>query len=276
VTKLGAGTQTLSGPLTYSGATNVNGGTLRLVDPTTFNSGSLTVASGAKLEIERTLTDFDFSKPIGGAGSLAIMAGGGTITLSGNHGLTGATTVNSGTLDISGTLTGSATSVEAFATLKGNGHVGGLLTVKANAALSPGAGVGTLFADGGTFFAADSLLNYDLLGTDTTVGGGVNDLLSVTGNLTLDGTLNVSEVVADSFLSAAPGQKWRLMNYTGTLTNNGLDLAFSMPALSSDYTFVVDTSTANQVNLTVVPEPGAVLSMLGGLGVLAALRRRRK
>ena len=36
----------------------------------------------------------------------------------------------------------------------------------------------------------------------------------------------------------------------------------------------IDSSTANQVNLVVVPEPG-IVSLLGGIGVLLGLRRRR-
>jgi hypothetical protein len=48
-----------------------------------------------------------------------------------------------------------------------------------------------------------------------------------------------------------------------------------MPTLGAGEFFQVDVATAGQVNLTVVPEPGAALSLLGGLGVILGLRRRR-
>jgi hypothetical protein len=72
-----------------------------------------------------------------------------------------------------------------------------------------------------------------------------NDLISVAGNLTLDGTLtnNTPELEA-SFLAAYPES-------------------------------AIDVSTGSQVNLIVVAEPGAAVSLLGGLGLLPGLGRRR-
>jgi fibronectin-binding autotransporter adhesin len=116
-----------------------------------------------------------------------------------------------------------------------------------------------------------SILSYGLDGTNTTSGGGVNDLSAVAGNLSLDGTLNVSEIGVNSFLSATTGDTWRLFTYSGTLTDNGLVLG-STPTLSSGLTLAVDTSTPNEVNLIVVPEPA--VSAMVGIGVLALLRAR--
>ncbi|MCX6892766.1 MAG: hypothetical protein NTX51_14795 [Verrucomicrobia bacterium] len=118
-------------------------------------------------------------------------------------------------------------------------------------------------------------MSYELMGNNTTVGGGINDLTSVGGNLTLDGTLNVAEIGAGSFLSAIAGDKWRLFNYTGSITDNGLDLG-TMPTLSSGLNFQVDTATPNQVNLLIaaIPEPHAVSLLIAGLGLLMSRRVR--
>ena len=116
-------------------------------------------------------------------------------------------------------------------------------------------------------------MSYGLSGTTTTPGGGINDLSAVTGNLSLDGTLNVSEIGVGSFLSATQGDTWRLFTYSGTLTNNGLSLG-TVPTLSSGLSFAVDTSTPNQVNLIVVPEPAMAVSAMVGIGAVALLRAR--
>ena len=84
-------------------------------------------------------------------------------------------------------------------------------------------------------------LNYDL-GAPGTVGGHVNDLINVTGNLTLDGTLNINAL--DGFDIGT----YTLINYnTGTLTDNGLVSDQWMVG----YHLNIDTSMTGMVNLIV-------------------------
>jgi hypothetical protein len=67
---------------------------------------------------------------------------------------------------------------------------------------------------------------------------------------------------------------YRLFNYAGTLTNNILNLESSFLAAHPGSS--INTATFGQVNLKVIPEPGALVRMLGGLGVVIGLRRRRR
>jgi fibronectin-binding autotransporter adhesin len=184
---------------------------------------------------------------------------------------TGATNVNAGTLVVNGNIsTSTLTTVSSGANLGGSGTLGAV-TVAAGGTLAPGNSPGTL--NTGTLTLADtSVLSFELNPTNQTVGSNINDLVSVTGNLTLDGILNVVATSGD-FLSATEGMAWRLFNYSGSLTNNLVNFSLSMPTLGTGLEWEIDTATAGQVNLVVVPEPGAAL--LGGLGVIALLRRRR-
>src|SRR5271155_1133232 len=88
-----------------------------------------------------------------------------------------------------------------------------------------------------------SISNYEL-GTPNIVGGGVNDLVIVNGNLTLAGTLNVAN--AGGFGSGV----YRLFNYSGSLTNDGLTLN-TVPAGFTPEDFLVHTTQAGQVDLLV-------------------------
>jgi autotransporter-associated beta strand protein len=72
--------------------------------------------------------------------------GAGTLILSGNNTYTGATTVNAGTLQLDGSITGNLT-VQAGGRLIGSGTIGGNLTV-ANGGVAEFSG-GTFVVDGG-------------------------------------------------------------------------------------------------------------------------------
>ena len=67
---------------------------------------------------------------------------------------------------------------------------------------------------------------------------------------------------------------WRIMNYSGPLSGT-LAIGGTMPTLADPtWSFVVNTDTANQVNLQVVPE--ASTAGLAGMTALLAFRRRRR
>jgi fibronectin-binding autotransporter adhesin len=151
------------------------------------------------------------------------------------------------------------------AILGGTGTVG-FVQVSDNGIVAPGVGVGTLTA-GSLLLGNASRLEFQL-GAPGIIGGAENDLLTITGDLTLDGVLHIEG--SPSFDKGT----YRLANYGGFLTDATLDLesAFLLAFPGSR----IDTTVAGQVNLVVVPEPGTVFSLLGGLAALGLRRRPRR
>lgn len=199
-----------------TGVVHLNGGTLaagQITDPragstTTFNfNGGLLKATatqanylavdtanvrdgGAKIDtnghdiiIAKALTHSAIGGDNATDGGL-IKSGTGTLTLSGTNTYTGPTTVNAGTLQVSGSLLADSDVLVANgAELRGNGSVDGDITVAAGGTITGGDGVtGTLFTGDLTFNATGTinvgdLSDYitfpaiDALGTLTLNGG---------------------------------------------------------------------------------------------------------
>ncbi|NYT39696.1 autotransporter-associated beta strand repeat-containing protein [Sphingomonas sp. R-74633] len=241
-------TNQYEGTMIGAGATvNVTGGTL--------GSGGVALeAAGSTLNFANT-ANYTYAGVITGNGHIGVNTGAGVaVTLSGSNyagqDFTGTVSLDSGKLVLNGDF-GDLTANSASLTLNGgslggSGTFHGDMTIGAGT-LSPGNSPGTLNIAGNLNLGAATILNFELTQPGA-VGGGVNDLINVGGNLKLDGTLNVTA------LAGFGEGYYRLFNYGGTLTDNGL----IMGSLPAGFTSTLLTNIGGQVNLLFASSPQAI------------------
>ncbi|MDG4879059.1 autotransporter-associated beta strand repeat-containing protein, partial [Mesorhizobium sp. WSM4935] len=249
--KQGAATLTLTGDHSYSAGTTISAGTLQIGNGGTSGTLAGPITDNSVLAFNRS-DALTVDGPISGTGAVN-QIGTGTTTLAGTNSYSGATNVNAGTLLIDGNQSAATgqTNVASGATLGGSGTIGGSVTVADGGTLAPGGAgnaPGTLTING-NLALGNSNLNVNF-GQANVPGGQFNDLINVGGNLTLDGTLNITQTAGGSF---GPGV-YRVMNYSGSLTDNGLTV--------TDPNYFVQTSVSKQVNL--VNSAGLTLSYWDG------------
>ena len=248
-------------------ATNGNGGTFALSDGRNFttagaltNAGSVVVSGGSTLTV---------AGPLNNSGTAQVGGNGTSITVQGNVTNSGTITASQGTFTAQGTLTNSGVLQAGFSqgaiiaagalmqtatgTLYGFGPVTAP-TLTLDGSLRPGdsatfgvsSGVGTLTLSGQVGLLGDTTLIFDLGST------------SASDQIKVNGTLTVNAVAGFG------AGHYDLIDYTGTLTNNGLALG----TLPAGYTYSIDTGVAGQVDLVVT-------NTVPGGGFLASALRRR-
>jgi fibronectin-binding autotransporter adhesin len=221
----------------FSGNWTNSRSTLQIVsgsaDP--LGSGAVVLSTvDSALQFNST-NDLVINNPISGVGPL-IKSNTNTVTVNADS-HTGSTTISGGVLKIgaSSSLTNSRLIAMAGGTLDVN-LIGGLDMGSAGSQQMSncnGNVTGNLTA------STANTLNFAL--TPTT-----NDILNVTGSLTLNGNPTLSLTLSGFKTSGT----YRLINYSGTIQGGG---SFTLvPPAGSSESFLLDTNTPGQVNLTVV------------------------
>jgi len=193
-----------------------------------------------------------------------IKAGAGTLELA--AGATGTETpvswqVNNGKLLVNANVTTGGVSVGSGGTLAGSGTVG---ATTVDGTFAPGNSIGTLTI-GGTL----DLNGTSIFEIDPTLGTGLNraaDLATTSGIISYGGTLNVLySGLSSHFTNGMVFNLFDATSFTDSFST------INLPTLGGGLTW--ENNLGTNGTLVVVPEPGAAL--LGGLGLLALLRRRR-
>ncbi|WP_242915592.1 autotransporter-associated beta strand repeat-containing protein [Brevundimonas pishanensis] len=236
VLKRGAGTLVLTGQNSF-GRLRIENGKVVANSASLGNIADLAFASSA-LSLSDTGNGL-YAGMVTGAGQLSL-DGSGTVLLTGNSSaFNGTTTLNSGTLLVGNSAgqgaLGGAINVLNGTTLGGSGTIGSgsssTVTIASGGTLSPGNSIGTLNVYGDLDLQAGSFLNMEL-GRPGALQNtpGTSDRVNVAGDLTLNGTLNLTQsgTAAEGDFSFG---YYRLMTYGGTLSGNGLTLGQS-PALA--------------------------------------------
>ena len=250
VTQLGNGATVLTANNTYTGGTTITAGVLQLgAGAGGSTAGGIVgdVTNNGSLVVNRSNT-YTLGGAISGTGSVTQQGNGATILTAANT-YTGGTTVSAGSLYVNGDQTAAtgATTVNN-ATLGGKGVIGGDVTLTGNSTLSPGDNVaapGTLTIKGNLALGSGTTLDYSF-GEANVVGGPLNDLIVVAGDVSLGGKLNVALSPGGSLDVGV----YRVISYGGTLSNAaGLTLG-ALPTGADRTDYFIQTSVDKQVNLT--------------------------
>lgn len=218
---VGFGNNTMDGPMTLESGFS------------TFNIGG-----GQSLTLSNVLS---------GSGVFYQTSGSGTTTLLGNSpAFTGGIQLNVGQMNMNGMI-GSGILSQSGTTLTGNGTANGLVDI--GGAFYPGgaSAAGTFTSGGGLTLESSATMTMDL-GPTTTTGSGANDLVAITGDLTVNG----NNITINPLTGTLASGTYVLMTYSGNLIGS---FGTAATVSTSRYNLSLDTSTPHQVKLVVTGAP---------------------
>ena len=279
-----------------------DGGTLRYTGATASTNRNFTINADKVATFEISANTLTISGASTSTNGGLTKSGAGVLTLTGNNLHTGDTIINAGTLKLDGGGNVASTHIivgdagSSGAVLDVTTMTGGLIVASGKTV----SGIGTIqgsttiqgiLAPGNSTGILNNLGNIELEGTSTfqmeiggTVAGTGYDQLNVTGSVTLAGLLAINT----GLFSPTNGDLFFLIANDGTddiagvFSNANYDTSTSFMLGGQEWLIsykadfgsnTFDSLTGNDVALMAVPEPHAAL--IGGIGVLFLLRRRR-
>ena len=265
-------TMTASGATTKRqvGSDIVNNGRFVWTNATTLQGGNSSVfTNNGRFEFRG---DGSMTHNFGGAprldnnGLLAKTGGAGVSSLA------GVILSNAGTMDVRSGAIALPTNFVNAGTLMGTGAFNVAGTLTNNGHVAPGASPGTLTINGNYLQSALGTLDTELENLSAF------DLLVINGNASLNGTLALS---CFSLCDFQIGDEVVILDATGQLS--GTFASVTLSGFGSGAFDVIYDTVADRVLLRItenvtpqVPEPETYALMLGGLGLVAWMARRRR
>ncbi len=220
-----------------------NGATIAVGSGNNTMNGLMTLEPGACILSIGGGNSLTLSNVLTGTGVIDQESGNGTSVFWGNSpSFTGGIQIFTGSVTLNGLIGSGITAINGT-TLAGKGTANGLVDVSGSFYPGGVSTAGTFTAGGGLTLEGSAALTMDLA-ANTTVGGGANDLIAVTGDLTANG----NNILINPLTGTLASGTYVLMTYTGNLNGS---FGTASTVASSRYSLSIDTSVAHQVRLVV-------------------------